>query len=160
MSDLITLADAVALATLEADLLDAAQFTQWLNLYTPEGLYIIPIDPDATDYREVLNYAYDNAEMREKRVERLCSGHSISAAPPARTVRMQGRFRLIEATATTATLRCAQFLVEHRHERERMYAANVIFDVARGADGTLRIARKVVTLINSTDALSAISYIL
>ncbi|GCD53419.1 nuclear transport factor 2 family protein [Acetobacter pasteurianus] len=70
----ISLNDAVELVTLEADLLDDGQFTEWLKLYTQSGFYIIPIDPDADDYADTLNYAYDDAEMRQKRVERLIGG--------------------------------------------------------------------------------------
>ncbi|MFT8674989.1 MAG: aromatic-ring-hydroxylating dioxygenase subunit beta [Acetobacter sp.] len=155
----ITLNEAVELVTLEADMLDHGDFTPWLSLYTQDGLYIVPIDPDTDDFEDILNYAYDNAEMREKRVQRLLGGRAISAAPPARTVRLLSRYRLLDTGADACTLRCAQLLIELRQGRERYYAANVTFDLVRTEAG-LRIGRKVVRLLTSTEALTAVSYIL
>ena len=155
----ITLNDAIEFITLEADLLDYGQFKEWLSLYTPEGLYIVPIDPDATDYEKTLNYAYDNAEMRQNRVTRLLGGRAISAMPPARTVRMHGRYRMLEADETKCVVRCAQILTELRQGRERYYSANVTFHLVK-TDAGLKIDRKIVSLLTSTEALTAVSYIL
>ncbi len=155
----ITLDEAIALVTLEADLLDHGQFQEWLGLYTPDGRYIVPIDPDTEDLEAVLNYAYDDAEMRRKRVERLLGGRSISAAPPARTVRLQARFRMLESDDARCTFRCAQLLTELRQGRERDYAANVTYRLVRTAKG-LQIDLKVIRLLESTEALTTVSYIL
>lgn len=155
----ITLDDAIALVTLEADMLDHGDFRDWLSLYTPDGLYVVPIDPDTECFEKTLNYAYDNAEMRQNRVERLLGGRAISAMPPARTVRMLGRYRMLETDATQCTLRCAQLLTELRQGRERYYAANVTFHLVSTAEG-LKIDRKIIRLLTSTEALTAVSYIL
>ncbi|GBQ32928.1 aromatic-ring-hydroxylating dioxygenase subunit beta [Gluconacetobacter sacchari] len=155
----ITLDEAVALVTLEADLLDHGQFHDWLGLYTPGGRYVIPIDPDAEDFENVLNYAYDDAAMRAKRVERLLGGRSISAAPPAQTVRLLSRYRMLASDGDACTLRCAQYLKELRQHRERDYAANVTYRLVRTPDG-LKIDLKVIRLLIATEALTAVSYIL
>ncbi|WP_342629734.1 aromatic-ring-hydroxylating dioxygenase subunit beta [Nguyenibacter vanlangensis] len=155
----ISLEEAIALITLEADLLDHGGFLQWLTLYTPDGRYVVPIDPDTEDFERVLNYAYDDAHMRQKRVERLLGGRSISAAPPARTVRLLSRYRMLENDSESCTLRCAQFLNELRQGRERNYAANLTYRLVRTADG-LKIDLKVIRLLGSTEALTAVSYIL
>ncbi|MBM9400058.1 hypothetical protein JUN65_00405 [Gluconacetobacter azotocaptans] len=155
----ITLQDAVALIALEADLLDHGAFRDWLTLYTPDGRYVVPIDPDVEDFESVLNYAYDDAAMREKRVERLLGGRSISAAPPARTVRLLSRYRMLETTDATCTLRCAQHLMELRQGRQRDYAANVTYRL-KNTDGGLKINLKVIRLLTATEALTAVSYIL
>ncbi|WP_317987972.1 aromatic-ring-hydroxylating dioxygenase subunit beta, partial [Klebsiella aerogenes] len=89
---------AIQFINLEADLLDQGEFREWLALWRAEGMYIIPIDQQTTDFANVLNYAYDNHEMREKRVQRLYSGESISTTPRARTIRMSGRYRLLSAS--------------------------------------------------------------
>jgi hypothetical protein len=56
-------------------------------------------------------------------------------------------------------LRCAQMLTENRRGRTRSYAANVSHRLVRDA-GTLKIDQKIVRLINSTEALGGIGYIL
>jgi 3-phenylpropionate/cinnamic acid dioxygenase small subunit len=155
----ITQDEAIALVTLEADMLDHGDFREWLSLYTPDGLYVVPIDPDTECFEKILNYAYDNAEMRQKRVERLLGGRAISAMPPARTIRLLGRYRMLEMGAACCTLRCAQLLTELRQGRERYYAANITFHLVSTPDG-MKIDRKIVRLLTSTEALTAVSYIL
>lgn len=52
----------------EADMLDHSEYREWLNLWNEKGIYIIPIDPNLTDYENNLNYAYDDNHMRKLRV--------------------------------------------------------------------------------------------
>ena len=155
----ITLAEAMEFVWIEADLLDSAGYEEWLALWTPDGRYIVPIDPAATDFEATLNLAYDDAAIRRKRVERLTSGSSISASPVARTVRLLSRFRLLRSDADSCELRCAQILTEFRRERERIYTANIHFHLKRTPSG-LKIDKKIVWLINSTAAPMGIGYIL
>ena len=56
-------------------------------------------------------------------------------------------------------LRCAQLLTELRQGRERSYAANVIFTLVKEGD-SLKIDQKVIKILGSTEALTAVSYIL
>ena len=159
MTPNIGLEEASEFVSLEADLLDHACYEEWLALWTPTSRYVVPIDPAATEFEDTLNYAYDDHEMRRKRTERLISGQSVSASPVARTVRLLSRFRILEADGVCCELRCAQLLTEHRRGRMRTYAANLSYRLVREA-GTLKIDQKVVRLINSTEALGGISYIL
>lgn len=155
----ILLDEATAFVWLEADLLDSASYDEWLALWTPDARYVVPIDPGTTDFENALNYAYDDHEMRKKRAERLVSGQSISASPVARTVRLVSRFRMLGSSPGGCELRCAQLLTEFRRGRERMYAADLEYRLVRTGDG-LRIDRKVIRLVNSTEALGGIGYIL
>jgi 3-phenylpropionate/cinnamic acid dioxygenase small subunit len=155
----IGLEEASEFVSLEADLLDHACYEEWLALWTPTARYVVPIDPAATEFEDTLNYAYDDHEMRRKRTDRLLNGQSISASPVARTVRLLSRFRILEPDGARCDLRCAQFLTEHRRGRTRTYTANLTYRLVREA-GALKIDQKVVRLINSTEALGGISYIL
>lgn len=153
------LLDAMAFIWAEAEALDRRDYAAWLDLWRPEGSYVIPIDPDTEDFDNTLNYLHDNDEMRRARVTRLGSHHSMSATSAARTARTVSRFVMVEASETAMTVRCAQHLVESKRGIERTYAADVTFLLTRGPDG-LRIDQKVVRLINSTDALGGIAYLL
>jgi 3-phenylpropionate/cinnamic acid dioxygenase small subunit len=159
MTSAISLVEAREFVSLEADLLDHACYEEWLALWTAGSRYVVPIDPAATEFEDALNYAYDDHEMRRKRAERLVSGQSISASPVARTVRLLSRFRMLETDGEHCELRCAQLLTEHRRGRDRTYAANLFYRLVREA-GALKIDQKIVRLINSTEALGGISYIL
>lgn len=153
------LLEAMAFVWLEADLLDHANYEEWLALWTPDARYVVPVEPGAKDFENSLNYAYDDAELRKKRVERILSGFSISASPVARTVRSLSRFRLMSSDSTTIELRCMQHLTEFRRGRERSYAADVEFRLKRGLKG-LQLAEKVIRLIKADHPIGGISYIL
>ena len=155
----ISLAEAMEFAWYEADLLDHADYDTWLPLWTADALYIVPIEPGITDFENALNYAYDDHEMRKKRVNRLISGQSVSASPVALTVRSLSRFRMLRSDASSCELRCAQIVTEFRRGRERTYTADVTFQLVRSEDG-LKIRQKLVWLINSAEALNGIGYIL
>ena len=157
-TDLITLDEAMQFVWLEADLLDSASYDEWQALWTPTSRYVVPIEPGATDFENTLNYAYDDAEMRAKRAERLVSGQSVSASPVARTVRLLSRFRLLGSDERGCEVRCAQLLTEFRRGRERTYTADVTYRLVRGGAGLL-IDQKVIRLINATEGLRGISYI-
>ena len=152
---------AAAFIWAEADMLDHDDYTAWLDLWTPDGLYIVPIDPRETDYANSLNYAHDDAEMRRMRVERLTGGESISTSPTPRTIRQVSRLRLVEGPADTdgaIKVRAAQFLTSFRKERLHHFAAELEFILVPDSE-SFRIRRKLVSMINSDDALITVGYI-
>jgi 3-phenylpropionate/cinnamic acid dioxygenase small subunit len=86
------MARAIAFIWKEAELLDRKDYATWQTLWTDDGYYVVPIDQETTDFAATLNYAYDNAHMRKIRIERLTSGHAMSAVDAAATVRTVSRF--------------------------------------------------------------------
>lgn len=153
------LTEVTAFIWTEADMLDHAEYQSWLALWKNDGKYIIPIDPALTDYENHLNYAYDDQHMRKLRIERLESGEAISTQPKANTVRSVSRIRILEHDEKSVIVRCAQNLSEFRKQHLRNYTADVTYQLVR-QDGQFKIQNKVINLINSTDTLAGISYIL
>ncbi|XVO89370.1 aromatic-ring-hydroxylating dioxygenase subunit beta [Pseudomonas palleroniana] len=143
----------------EGDMLDHGEYDGWLKMWTGQGTYIIPIDPKETDFENTLNYAYDDQHMRELRVRRLTGGESISTSPQPRTVRMQSRFRVLADDGVLVIVRCAQSIREFRKESLKFYSADLTYELIR-SEGGFKIQRKVISLINSDDALAGIGYIL
>ena len=145
---------------MEADLLDQKSYKQWLTLWEAEGKYIVPIDPEETDFENSLNYAYDDAAMRDMRVRRLTSGQSMSAAHAAKTLRTISRFvRLDDDENGNIRIRGAQHLVEYKFDKHRTYAANVTWRL-KPSDTGFQIVEKIVRLLNSEDALSGMTILL
>ena len=142
----------------EADMLDHHQYEDWLSLWREDGLYIVPIDRNSTDYENTLNYAYDNARMRRMRVNRLTGGESISTSPEPRTVRMVSRLRIIDAQGDLLTVRAAQYLTDFRKEAGRHYVADLGYTLQKTPE-SFAIVRKIVKLINSDDVLETMGYI-
>lgn len=150
---------AIALAWREAEMLDRLDYKPWLELWTEEGMYIIPTERDETDYAACLNVAYDDDMMRRMRVKRLLSGFSMSSAPPARTVRTVSRFVPEEVGENRVRLRAAMTLIEYKYEHSRILGADLVYDVVFTEDGP-KLDRKVVTLLNCDDFLHGLGYLL
>lgn len=159
MTDLNLLNQVRAFIDLEADMLDFEDYQTWLDLWTPSGTYIVPIDPKETDFANTLNYAYDKAEMRNMRVTRLLSGEAVSTQTTEKTVRQMGRFRVLEDSDTHVTVRCSMYLSECRHGNLKTYPADVTYTLLK-ADSEFRIEEKIVRLQNADAHLSSIGYIL
>jgi 3-phenylpropionate/cinnamic acid dioxygenase small subunit len=155
-----TLAEATAFIWAEADLLDRLDYKPWLTLWNATGMYIVPTQYGPVNYAEVLNIVYDNQVMREARVKRLLSGFSMSAAPPARTVRTVSRFVVTATGEGFIELRAAQMLAEYKYGHMRFLPADLRYRLVRGPDGGLLIDEKVVTLVNAEDYQFGIGYLL
>ncbi|QPM90337.1 aromatic-ring-hydroxylating dioxygenase subunit beta [Pseudooceanicola algae] len=154
----ITLDQAVKFLWEEADILDRQDYDAWIGLWDEAGLYVIPVDPDTEDFADHLNLVYDDHQMRRARAQRLQGGFSISAAPPAKTVRTLSRFVVTASEPGSLTLRSAMHVVEDKFGRQRLFAANVEHRLIATPEG-LRIGQKVVRLLNSDGVLTSISYL-
>lgn len=142
----------------EADLLDRLAYAEWLELWAPDGRYILPIDRQATDYANQLNHIYDDASMRRQRVDRLLSGRAPSATPIMRTVRTVGRVRLLETDANDLVVSSSLLIVSFKRQLQTLIAADVTHRLIRSATG-LKIGEKRVLLINSDEALAEMSFL-
>jgi 3-phenylpropionate/cinnamic acid dioxygenase small subunit len=153
------LGQAIAYIWAEAELLDNKDYAAWAALWDDEGRYIVPIENDSEDFASSLNYVYDDARMRKLRIERLTSGHSMSAADAANTVRTVSRFRLVSAADGVVEVNSAQVIVGYKRGKHTLFAANLTHRIALG-DGAPKLLQKVVRLVNAEDSLSAIGFLL
>jgi len=83
-----------------------------------------------------------------------------NATDAARTVRTVSRFTLESSGADTVELKSAQVVVAYKRGVATLFAADVTHKLHVDADGEMHIAEKVVRLIDSTEALSAIGFLL
>lgn len=141
----------------EGAMLDAKEYDDWLNLWTDDGLYIMPIG-EGTDYANQVNLCYDNAKMRRDRIGRFHAGFSISSAPPAQTVRSLSRIRIETVAGDLITVTCAEQLIEDKFGRQRAWAGNVTYTLRKTAQGFL-LQQKVIRLLNSDGMLNSFSYL-
>ncbi len=153
------LASAVLFIWREAELLDRKDYAAWSALWSPDGHYIVPIDTGSVDYGSQLNYVYDDARMRQLRIERLTSGLSMSAADAAHTVRTVSRFVLAAEENKVVEVHSAQILVGYKRGAHTLYAANLSHRILF-TDGGPRLEQKVVRLINASDTLNALGFLL
>lgn len=150
---------AISLIWSEAKLLDDKNYTEWQELFTDDGIYVVPIDPETEDFASSLNMVYDDKRMRQMRVERMVQGFSPSAVAAARTVRTVSRFTVESVSDSEVTLKSAQILSAYKRNHFDTLGAELTHTIVLDEGGD-RIKLKVVRLINSEEAVTASGYLL
>ncbi|MEV5541460.1 aromatic-ring-hydroxylating dioxygenase subunit beta [Saccharopolyspora shandongensis] len=144
----------------EAELLDRKDYVTWNGLYTEDGHYIIPIDPQTEDFADSLNMVYDDARMRQMRVTRMIEGYAIAAVDAARTVRTVSRFVPESVSDDEVVLRSAQILIAYKRGHHDIWAGDLVHRIRLSPTGEDRIVQKVVRLVDSEDAVPAAGFLL
>ena len=101
----------------EARLLDERRFEQWLELFTADGIYWIPIDVDADPHQES-SIIFDDAVLRRMRVHHLLHERNFAQTPPSITVHHVTNVEVFEA----------------EHEQDAIVRCNLIVYELRGGD--------------------------
>ena len=154
--DGVALTEATRLLHREARLLDAGRFEEWLDLFTPDGIYWIPSRPQQTDPRGVASIIYEDRDILGLRVQRLCEARAHALSPMPRTTHLVGNVDLREdarSDGSTVYIESALVVVEQRAGDKKVYSGRCTYELRRG-DAGLRIARKRVDLIDC-DAVQA-----
>src|SRR5207248_11537462 len=133
----------------EARLLDEGKFDDWLALFTPDGCYWVPSQPDQDNPHDTVSLIYDDRRLLETRVRRLASPRIYSQEPRSRTSRIVSNVSIEETTTdgTAATVRSKFQLLEYRRETQRLFGGTCLHRLVRRGD-EIRIAWKRVDLVN------------
>ena len=116
------------------------------------------MDHDTEDYDNSLNIAYDDAHMRELRVERLSGGEAVSTQLAGNTVRFISSLRILDESDGVVSVRCAYCLHENNKNGVRTYPGTAQFKLTREGD-SFKILQKVVKLMKSDEHLCTVSYL-
>jgi 3-phenylpropionate/cinnamic acid dioxygenase small subunit len=77
----------------EARLLDDGEFERWLELFSRECVYWIPVRRGNDPRREITGEFHDRRRLKD-RVARLRTGSAYSQIPPTRTCHLLGNFEI------------------------------------------------------------------
>lgn len=142
------------LVALEAQLIDEQRWPQWLDLYCEDAVFWVPTWKDertlADDPLTELSLIYIDSRARlEERVKRLTSGSSVAAMPVPRTAHVVGSILASAAGDGTVRVACAwtSHVYTHKQPDSIVHAGRYEY-LLRERDGSLRIARKKVILVN------------
>ncbi|MGS0892936.1 aromatic-ring-hydroxylating dioxygenase subunit beta [Burkholderia stagnalis] len=137
----------------EARLLDEFKLEAWLQLFTVDGLYWVPID-DAAPIASQAALIYDPPLRREERVYHLLHTGFPAQTPRSRTVHVVSNI-LVEAKEAELFVSSSQIVYEMRPGDigqagigEVMAVVARVDYVLRRVDGRLQIAEKKILLIN------------
>src|SRR6266545_1714997 len=131
----------------EARLLDEGKFDEWLALFTADGSYWVPSEPDQDNPHDTVSLIYDDRRLLETRVRRLASPRIYSQEPRSRTSRMVGSVSIEEIGNKACMVRSKFVMVEYRREAQRLFAGTAFHSLVQ-QEGGIRIAWKRVDLVN------------
>jgi ethylbenzene dioxygenase subunit beta len=137
----------------EARALDNRDFVQWLDLWTPEGMYWVPHEPDQTSPHDHISLFWEDATLREVRVRRVTNARNWSQQPITRTARLVGNVFIEGADEEGRLIVHSTLNVTEWRNGQRHLAGLVTHKLA--ANGSAwKIYLKRVDLVNSTDAFA------
>jgi 3-phenylpropionate/cinnamic acid dioxygenase small subunit len=140
----------------EARLLDTGQYEAWLELFTDDATYWLPLEREQKDPYETSSIVHDDRTLLELRVKQARHPRAHARLPLARTVHQVGNVVVVSQDGSHATVNSTLQLIEFRNEKQRLYGALVEHRLRRAGDG-FRIARKRVDLVNSEGELDGIA---
>ena len=98
----------------EARLIDERHFQEWLGLFTEDGIYWIPIVEDSDPERQT-SILYDDAALRQIRIQHLLHERNFAQMPPSRTVHQVTNVQVWhDEGEADALVRCNQVIHEIR----------------------------------------------
>lgn len=132
----------------EAALLDRGAYESWINLFTADGWYWVPVSPAQTDPFDHISLFFENKTLMRMRAERLQHPRAHGVAAPIRTSRVLGNVLIHGRDGSDIVVRSRFHMAEAQDGRQRIFAGTYIHRLAATDDG-LRIRVKRVDLVNA-----------
>jgi 3-phenylpropionate/cinnamic acid dioxygenase small subunit len=155
---------------LEAELLDERRLREWLELFTDDLHYWMPVRYNPlerpTDLAEEISrpgesyYFNDNRETLRIRVERFYSKLAWAEMPPSRTRHLISNIRIRKDNGIEVEVDSNFLVYRTRMEKDEDFFVGTRKDVLRRINGTLKIARRTILLDQAVLAAKNISVFL
>lgn len=149
--------DLIDFVVQEAALLDELRFDDWLQLFTEDGHYWMPLAHRQTDPRLHASLMYEDRLLLQVRIARLHGARTFSQQPTSRC------HHLLQQPVVTArddaagvwTCRTAFHYIESRRDTQTLYAGWTTHTLVQQG-GALRMRLKRVDLVNCDAAFGNI----
>jgi 3-phenylpropionate/cinnamic acid dioxygenase small subunit len=140
----------------EAELLDERRFREWLDLFTEDLQYWMPVRHNPFERPEVLQselskpgesyYFNDTKESLRTRVERVYSKTAWAEMPPSRTRRLISNIRVKEHDGVQIAVLSNFIVYRTRMEKDEDLFVGSRKDLLRESASQLKIARRMIIL--------------
>ena len=140
----------------EARLLDTQQLEAWLDLFTGDATYWLPLERGQQDALETCSIVHDDRTLLELRVKQARHPRAHARLPLARTVHQVGNVMVLSDEGGEVKVSSTLTLVEFRGERQRVWGALVEHRLRRAGE-SFRIAHKRVDLVNSEGEIDGVA---
>ena len=142
----------------EARLLDDRLYRSWLERFTEDCIYWIPLDPSG-DPRTGVSYLLDDRRRMADRIGLLETGWAHAQEPPSRTCRSLSNVEAWPLEDGDTLARCSTVVWEHRKDRLTPFASRNDYVLAALGDGWA-IRYKIVRLVDCSGDVRKFSFVL
>lgn len=151
--DLLFARDVEQFLIREVGLLDDRRFEDWTNLFTDDGYYWAPAQPDQVDPESGVSLFFDDVPMLRTRFARLRHPRVHSQIPPSRTSHMISNIFVTRDGGSGLCRVDARFeMLEFRPgHRQRSFGGKYAYQLVAGSGDGFRIASKKAVIINCDD---------
>jgi 3-phenylpropionate/cinnamic acid dioxygenase small subunit len=142
----------------EAELLDAHRYEEWLDLFTDDVHYWMPMrrnvphdEPEREFTRAGLdvNWFDEGKDTLTRRVKQIRTGVHWAEQPPSRICHMVANVQVVSATPAEVGVKSRFLIYRNRVETETDVLVGKREDLLRRVEGGLRIARRRIVLDQS-----------
>jgi 3-phenylpropionate/cinnamic acid dioxygenase small subunit len=140
----------------EARLLDTQQYEAWLELFTDDATYWVPLEKDQASPLDASSIIHDDKALLELRVKQARHPRAHARSPLARTVHQVGNVMVLSEENGEIKVASTLTLVEFRSEKQRVWGALVEHRLRREGE-SFRIAHKRVELVNSEGEIDGVA---
>jgi 3-phenylpropionate/cinnamic acid dioxygenase small subunit len=146
----------------EARYADHAQYDEWESLLTDDMVYWVPINRSDPDPDRQISLLYDNRARIATRIRMLKTGVRHAQVPASPMTRVISNVEVEKLENGEYRVHAAFMLAELQVQStgDLHWWIGRTEHVFRRVDGTLKIARKRVDLINSQEAVPALAFLI
>jgi 3-phenylpropionate/cinnamic acid dioxygenase small subunit len=139
----------------EADLLDERRYEEWLELFTEDAHYWMPLrrnvprdEPEREFTREGadVNWFDEGKDTLTRRVKQILTGIHWAEEPPSRICHIVSNIQIVRATRDEVEARSRFIVYRNRVQTETDFLVGKREDLLRRMDGGLKIARRKIVL--------------
>lgn len=157
--------DAESFLYREAALLDHKRLDAWLDLFSDDALYWIPVNKGDYDPREHVSFVYDNMTLLKERIGRLTGEHCHAQQPPSSTLHTVSNVEVEPIGPGRVCVRSNAVIYEFRNNAQRRFYPLQSFPTfctheLREEQGRWRITSKKVVLLNADGEIFDLSFLL
>jgi benzoate/toluate 1,2-dioxygenase beta subunit len=136
----------------EVRLLDERRFEEWQDLFSDDGHYWVPLEPNQESPETRASLFYDDKKTMETRFERLRHPNIHSQNPHHRTCHIIGNVVIdgIDPERDEYLVTANMITTDYRMHTQRLFSGRVDYRLRRDGD-TFKIVLKRVNLINCDD---------
>jgi 3-phenylpropionate/cinnamic acid dioxygenase small subunit len=134
---------------IEAELLDARRYEEWLELLTEDVVYRMPVRVTVSpsldgSVLETMDHFREDRYSLRRRVERFATEHAWTEDPPSRTRHFVSNVRCYEGQSDAETVARSHLLLfrSRLDVRQPDFVVGERTDVLRRVDGALRLAKR------------------